>query len=275
MAIKLIAFDLDGTALHTHKQLPPENQKALMRAGEKGIILVPATGRICGFIPTEIVPGIPYINYAITSNGGATYETRTHVRVHSATLSAVKTKAIQKVLGEYAIYTEYYVDGIAYSRDRDIEKAKAVYNLPESKFHFLTKNYEFVDDFICFASGDKANPEKINLPYLPTEIRNEVRSRLNEIEGLELTSSIADNLEINDAMATKGYALEALCKLLNISSNECMAIGDSGNDISMLKFAKYSVAMGNSTQEVFNAATYRTATCEENGMAVAIKKFAL
>ena len=54
-----------------------------------------------------------------------------------------------------------------------------------------------------------------------------------------------------------------------------MAIGDNGNDADMLKFAGVSVAMGNSSQEAFDSAKYRTSTCEDDGLAEAIYKFIL
>ena len=43
---RLIAFDLDGTLLDNKKRLAPETLDALRAAGEAGILLVPATGRI-------------------------------------------------------------------------------------------------------------------------------------------------------------------------------------------------------------------------------------
>ena len=51
MTVKLIAFDLDGTLLDDDKHLPPENLAALRTAYERGIFLVPATGRILKALP--------------------------------------------------------------------------------------------------------------------------------------------------------------------------------------------------------------------------------
>ncbi len=118
-------------------------------------------------------------------------------------------------------------------------------------------------------------PEKINLPYLPVDTRNELIEKLSKISDLKLTSSIPDNLEINAHNATKGIALEKLCEHLGIDKEECMAIGDNGNDADMLKFAGVSVAMGNSSQEAFDSAKYRTLSCENDGLAEAIYKFIL
>ena len=61
--IKMIAFDLDGTLLTTDKRLTERTRKALEQAVEKGIHIIPATGRPMSGIPKEIIdfPGIRYI----------------------------------------------------------------------------------------------------------------------------------------------------------------------------------------------------------------------
>lgn len=51
MKIKLIAADLDGTLLDDAKQLPEKNLCALSQCAEKGIEVVPATGRTLSGLP--------------------------------------------------------------------------------------------------------------------------------------------------------------------------------------------------------------------------------
>ena len=52
-----------------------------------------------------------------------------------------------------------------------------------------------------------------------------------------------------------------------------MCIGDSENDLSMLKVAGVSVAMGNATPEVKEQADYITADNQHGGVAQAIYHF--
>ena len=49
--IRLIAFDLDGTFLDQAKHIPEENLLALAEADRRGIVLVPATGRLFSGLP--------------------------------------------------------------------------------------------------------------------------------------------------------------------------------------------------------------------------------
>ena len=68
--IRLIAFDLDGTMLNAAKVLTPRNKAALERAADKGILIVPTTGRLFKGTPAEIRQ-FPFLRYAITINGAA------------------------------------------------------------------------------------------------------------------------------------------------------------------------------------------------------------
>ena len=58
MDIRLIAFDLDGTAILDHKYLSEGNRAALQAAGERGVHLLPASGRMRDFLP-EAVTALP------------------------------------------------------------------------------------------------------------------------------------------------------------------------------------------------------------------------
>ena len=68
MAIRLVALDLDGTALKGHRVFTERTRQAVLAALAAGILVVPATGRSYVDIPEEIrtLPGIPCF---LTSNG--------------------------------------------------------------------------------------------------------------------------------------------------------------------------------------------------------------
>ena len=70
-AVKLLAFDLDGTTITEHKYLSPGNRAALVRARAAGVELVPATGRMKAFLPQEILdlPGVRATAAQATEHG--------------------------------------------------------------------------------------------------------------------------------------------------------------------------------------------------------------
>lgn len=65
---------------------------------------------------------------------------------------------------------------------------------------------------------------------------------------------------------TKGIALENIRKYYNIDKDKTISFGDGHNDIDMIDFAKYGVAMGNSHDDLTKAAKYHTGSIKENGV---------
>lgn len=274
MAVKLLAFDLDGTTLVKHKTLPEENRLALLAAAEQGVILVPATGRMKDFLPKEIT-SLP-VQYAITSNGGAVYELSSGRSVAENLIDNGSALKVQAILNDYDVYIEYYTGGQAITRRGMPELARTHFHLPESKWGFVDgKSYTLTDSLSQLLLNTGLCPEKINLPFLEPELRQEIWDRLEAVGGLRLTSSIPDNIEINAETAHKGAALLALAEQLGLARDELMAVGDNGNDVTMLEAAGCSVAVSDGAEDAKAAAKYLTAPHDQNGLSQAIRRFIL
>ena len=69
--------------------------------------------------------------------------------------------------------------------------------------------------------------------------------------------------------------LLALAEKLGLRRDQVMAVGDSGNDLSMIEDAGLGVAMGNATPEILAVADAVTADNNHDGVALAIEKYAL
>lgn len=68
MKIKMIALDLDRTTLNRNGRLSDENRKVLTELLNRGIHVIPASGRSLTSFPQEILT-LPGLKYVITSNG--------------------------------------------------------------------------------------------------------------------------------------------------------------------------------------------------------------
>ena len=274
MAIRLLAFDLDGTTITEHQYLSNRNRDALIRAAEQGILLVPATGRMRGFIPEEI-KSLPGVRYAVTSNGAAVCDLQSGETVYRNLISNDKAMEVQRLLDGYDTFIEYYRDGRAITRSGFQELAKTHFQFPKPKWHFLIKDYLLVDDFGRMIEETGICPEKINLPYLTEGLHREVWDNLESLGGLKLTSSIPDNIEINNGSANKGDGLQALCRILEVAPEEVMAVGDNGNDVAMLEYASCSVAVADGAPSALEAAKYKTGPHNEDGLAEAVERLLL
>jgi Cof subfamily protein (haloacid dehalogenase superfamily) len=82
-------------------------------------------------------------------------------------------------------------------------------------------------------------------------------------------------LDVTHPDANKGFVVLALSKMLGIRVDQIATIGDMPNDISMFKQSGLSIAMGQSTDEVKNAATHTTTSSEDEGFANAVDRYLL
>jgi hypothetical protein len=82
-------------------------------------------------------------------------------------------------------------------------------------------------------------------------------------------------LDVTHPDANKGTVVEHLSKSLGVPLEEILTIGDGPNDILMFERSGSSIAMGNASDAVKNAATSVTASCQEEGFAKAIERFVL
>ncbi|MNC56990.1 putative phosphatase [compost metagenome] len=64
-----------------------------------------------------------------------------------------------------------------------------------------------------------------------------------------------------------------MCSLLGIEMSQVIAMGDSFNDLSMIREAGLGVAMGNAQEEIKAQADVVTVTNEEDGVAEMIRKY--
>ncbi len=73
----------------------------------------------------------------------------------------------------------------------------------------------------------------------------------------------------------KGRALEKLCALKGIEPSQTIAVGDSFNDKPLVETAGLGIAMGNAPSEVRDAAKYSVPPVEEDGLALAIRRYVM
>ena len=84
---------------------------------------------------------------------------------------------------------------------------------------------------------------------------------------LEIHRSKNEYLEIVNRAATKAQAIQFMERRLGVSADEVIAFGDNYNDLDMLRYAGYSVAMGNAPEDIKAQVRHVTATNAEDGLA--------
>ena len=147
---------------------------------------------------------------------------------------------------------------------------------------FILATRTMVCDLLAHMEALDEGPEKIQIFYGDEPMRQRILQDLrDEYQGLshdgtgrerfyDVLLSSEGNLEFVLPHTTKGTAVEALVKHWGLSPDEVMTLGDSENDLSMLRFAGAGVAMGNAKPNIKEAARYETTDNNHQGVAKAI-----
>ncbi|WP_124068359.1 Cof-type HAD-IIB family hydrolase [Clostridium sp. E02] len=268
MNIKLIALDLDGTLLNSKKEITEGNLRALKRCIEQGIMIVPCTGRTSAGIPKE-VRSIPEIRYAITTNGAVVEDMEENRMIDTRLLSWELALELLRFVDSYPVMYDPYIER------RGITEAKffnhlADYGLSPVLQNLVVNTRDLHPNIIDYVEKQQKPVEKINLFFGDMQLRQKLRTILEKRSDILVTSSIPNNLEINDPEATKGDALLRLASHMGIEADQTMSVGDGENDLSMILKAGVGVAMKNGIEEIKEIANYVTGTNEEDGVASAI-----
>ena len=147
---------------------------------------------------------------------------------------------------------------------------------------FILATRTMVCNLLAHMESLDEGPEKIQIFYGDEPMRQRILQDLrDEYQGLshdgtgrerfyDVLLSSEGNLEFVLPHTTKGTAVEALAKHWGLSPDEVMTLGDSENDLSMLRFAGAGVAMGNSKPNIKEVARYETTDNNHQGVAKAI-----
>jgi phosphoglycolate phosphatase (TIGR01487 family) len=240
--IKLIAIDMDGTLLNDDHQISEENRQAIREAEKQGIHVVISTGRT-RMTCDELVNSLSLHAHLITVNGSEIWnENRELVERQLLDIKHIEQMWELKQKHQTTCWAATVNQVIREEFPKDI-----------STHEWMKFGFDVKDD----------------------EVRELIIAELKENPALEVTNSSPTNLEINAVGVNKAKALEKVCNRIGITMENVLAMGDSLNDLAMIKEAGIGVAMGNAQPFVKESADWVTSSNVEDGVAVAIRKWAL
>lgn len=270
--IRLIAADLDGTLLNEQKRLSKRTERALRRTAEKGILFVPATGRVLGAIPEQIMKALS-VDYAILVNGACLWDCKKQRAIYRDEIPKDRAMQLAETMKTYGTMYDGYIGGCGYM-DREYYGQIDIY-CPKALQAMIRATRRPVDS-LEQAISVLGNVQKMQMFFIDMELREKAWEAIKkDFPDMTVTTSVCNNLEVNVKNATKGTALEKLCSHLNIALSRTLAFGDGCNDITMLRTAGIGVAMENGARELKEAADAVTASNEEDGVAEFLEKYVL
>lgn len=274
--IKLISLDLDGTLFNNKSIITPKCKQAIKKATEQGVKVVISTGRPYSGLPFEQIEGLG-INYAITTNGAGVYEIPSKKEIHMDCMDNDISFPIIDFLLTKRVHMDAFVDGDAISPSKCLDTAKKLC-VPASIKEYIINSRTRIDDIKEYMIVNNAPLQKMTVNFQTDENgvlidREDVRLFLTSNPDITVVCGGYNNLEFTRKGVDKGQGLIHLANYLGIPIEETMAIGDTENDLEILKTAGISVAMGNSIEDIKKLADYVTLTNEEDGVAHAIEHF--
>lgn len=261
--IRMIALDVDGTLLNSGGTVTEETVLAIRTARERGVRVVLATGRSAQ--EAVWLTGLAQCDGRAVCLGGAVIADMTdghHLRrwdiSEDTAQSVLETLAGQElacmVFAGEANLLDPYSNGVF----------RRIYPYPA-----YMDNTVVAEDI---AGWLRVHDQPLTKVYAlgERELFPPLLERLRTVPGLELTSSGPDNFEVVAHGVDKGRALCLLAEEWGIAPGEIAAIGDSDNDLAMLRAVGCPVAMGNASNEVKASAAMVTESNDQDGVAKAI-----
>lgn len=271
--IKLIALDMDGTLLNRAGHLTDRTRKTLEEATKKGIHVVIATGRVLNAFPEEIFH-VKGIEYAASSNGARVVRLKDRKTVYTNLISAEKAKELSPHIFQKDLFLEIFYNGNVFVEEGCVARLDE-YGLPRRYTEYMLRTRTRIESLKKAMEENISGLENININFGSMERKAQFWELLSNMKGITATSSFPHNIEIGGATTSKADGILHLCGLLDVLPEEVMACGDNFNDLQMLRFAGFSVAVENAEEEVKRHVDFVTKSNEEDGVAFAIEKFVL
>ncbi len=257
--IKFIAADMDGTLLDENGQLNPEFFDIYPQLTQKGIIFAAASGRQYYSLIETFAPVKEQMMF-IAENG--TLVMHQGEELYSCEIDKPSIKAIieqaraiegaQIVLcGKKSAYIE--------TQDPDALKEFAKYY---HRCQYMEDLLQVDDDFIKVAICHFGGTEELVYPTF-----NQAFGHTHQV-----VVSAKIWLDLMNAEASKGAAIEHLQRTLGFSFEQTMSFGDYLNDLEMLKASGHSYAMENAHPKVKRIARFTAPSNKEAGVFTVIKQ---
>lgn len=269
--IKLIAIDLDGTLLDSQHRVSNRNKKAIQDAIDEGINIVICTGRpVSGVMPLIEELGMNSQHHYFVLNNGCTIH-------QGGQLTCIHSEEITLDDLDYLYQLSQSVEGL----DLALTLPSGYYLIRQDVPDFIARDAAIVHtEAIPITLEEvlqKKEPIYLGMFMGDAKVLDSFQKEYEEVlnKRFSTTRSQAYIFENLPKGVTKASSLEKLAKQLEINSDEVMALGDADNDIPMLAYAGYSVAMGNASNEVKQVCRYQTSSNDDYGVALAIETYAL
>lgn len=268
MNYRVLALDLDGTLTNSKKVITDKTKTAIKNAIEQDVSIVLASGRpVLGIQRLADELRLSELGgYILAYNGGHIIDCKTGKDIVRRIVPREYYQDICECAHTFGVNALTYDDfGVVAESEDAPYVIKEAYNntIPIRKVENLQRFVDYdVTKFMIVGEPAKLEPA---LKCMQSKFKGKLSVFLSE----------PYFTEIGPLGVEKASALGHLLDYLGTNREHLMACGDGLNDIPMLKYAGFAVAMDNAYPETKAVADYISLSNEEDGVAYAINRFIL
>lgn len=263
---KMLVLDLDDTLLTDDYRISERNKKRLIEAQEKGIKVVLASGR-----PTPAMIKFAkelkldyYDSYMISFNGGVVTSMRTNENLFETSLTPIEIHGLY----DYSVTKKVQI--ITYSQKGVVSESNSEYIDVELSLTGIP--HHRVDSFKEEVTYNAAKCILLEHPDYLKVIEKDLKQLRPD---LSVARSKPFFLEVMPKGIDKAASIERLANMLSINQEEVIAVGNAGNDLSMVKYAGLGVWVDNVDSELRHEADLIVASNNNDGVAEVVEQYIL
>jgi Cof subfamily protein (haloacid dehalogenase superfamily) len=263
---KMLVLDLDDTLLRDDYSISDRNKKMLLKAQKQGVKVVLASGR-----PTpamlryaEELNLAQYDSYMISFNGGVVTSMENNEVLFETSLT------IEEIHSLHDFSIENNVHIITYSDKGVISETYSEYIDVELKLTGIP--HHKVPSFKAEVTSSAVKCILLENPDYLKEVETKLKAERTD---LSVARSKPFFLEVMPHGIDKAASIDLLATKLGIKQSEVIAVGNAGNDLTMVQYAGLGIWVDNVSDDLRHHADYIVASNENDGVAEVIEKFIL
>ena len=265
---KMIVSDFDGTLIDDNQNIPEKVKSKIDEYVSAGGIFAVCTGRML----RSILPRVRELGLkglVIASQGSVIADIDSGKLLKNSGLNHQQSVEICKNIEELGLYINFYCGDEIYTNlppdDEGLRRYEMIIGL---KTRYIDQK---VSDYVIKNKMHCQKIASIVKSYEREQVYLELQKRLGE--KYDVTCSAKVLVEVSPLNETKGEAVKFLCKHFGISIEECVAVGDNLNDLSMILAAGIGVAVGNADVTLKSNADFISISNNDGAIAQIIEKY--
>lgn len=260
--MQALACDLDRTLIGEDAVLRPRTLAALTAARDAGIHVLLVTGRMFQSVRRyALAAGItdPVVCY----QGAVVADPVTGEFLRHVPMPEPEAREVVEAIVALGYTILVYVDDELY----------VSHETPESDAYagFQHLVVHPVGDLLAWLPKAPTKLVVVGDPHELDELEPEMKARFGG--GLYISKSLPHFLEFASPSVNKGSGLDFAAERLGLSRDRSVAFGDGENDVELLEWAGYAVAVANAHEKVLAVADLVCPSVDEQGVAQVIEAY--